>query len=290
MAKGDNRLHGSVNRREFTMNIQVKAVIFDWAGTIVDFGSLCPVVCFKEAFAEKGVELEGWEIHRFMGTHKLYHVQSILELPEVRAKWQDACAREPHKGDRDSIFATIERLLIERAGTFATPVPHFAEAMAALKERGIRTGSSTGYTAPMMERIVPAAKEHGVSLDAWVSSDQVSRGRPSPWMIFRNMELLDVCPPHAVVKVGDTIIDMLEAHNAGVWSVGVVESSSLMGMDEAGLRKLPAEERNNRKAEVREQLRDAGAHFVINHLGELDKVISVISSQPVHSTPHARSA
>ncbi|NLD00981.1 MAG: phosphonoacetaldehyde hydrolase, partial [Gammaproteobacteria bacterium] len=42
---------------QYTPPQQVEAVILDWAGTVVDFGSFAPTKIFVEAFASFGIEI-----------------------------------------------------------------------------------------------------------------------------------------------------------------------------------------------------------------------------------------
>lgn len=70
------------------------------------------------------------------------------------------------------------------------------------------------------------AAAQGYAPDCIVTPDQVGKGRPHPWMIFENLRCLDVYPPGACVKVGDTECDMQEALNAGLSAVGVCDSAS----------------------------------------------------------------
>jgi phosphonoacetaldehyde hydrolase len=95
-------------------------------------------------------------------------------------------------------------------------------------------------------------------------------------MIFKNMEHLKICPPSVVVKLGDTIADVEEANNAGVWSLAVVESSSLVGKSQSDLEAMPAKNRNALIRQVSKKLVDAGAHSVINNLSELPAALEQI--------------
>lgn len=66
----------------------IEAVIFDWAGTTVDYGSLAPVIAFKKAFADVGIELSDDDIRRDMGMAKWDHIGRILELDDVKQQWE----------------------------------------------------------------------------------------------------------------------------------------------------------------------------------------------------------
>jgi phosphonoacetaldehyde hydrolase len=256
--------------------MHLKAIIFDWAGTVVDFGSLCPVGAFQTAFRAKGVTVEPDDIHRFMGVHKREHIQSVLALPEVAAKWRAAHGHDADVRDVDSLYELAERKMLETVADSATPVPYQAEVLLGLRKHGLKIGSTTGYTSPLMERLVPAAAHRGYAPDFWIASDQVPEGRPWPWMIFKNLEHLKICPPAAAVKLGDTVADVEEANNAGVWSLAVVESSSLVGKSQSELEAMPAKNRNMLIRQVGKKLADAGAHSVINNLSELPDALEQI--------------
>lgn len=250
--------------------MRLKAIVFDWAGTVVDFGCLCPVQALELAFRAHGMEVSAPAIQQFMGIAKREHVRKVLALPEVLAQWQARHRGAPGEQAIDAVYEIAERKMLETVADSATPVPYLEEALAVVRKRGLKIGSATGYTTPLMERLVPAAARQGFRPEFWIASDQVPQGRPWPWMIFRNMEKLGVYPPSAVVKVGDTVVDVQEARNAGVWSIGVVESSSLMGKSREELKLLSGKERDAALNEVRSKLSEAGADLVIENLSELE--------------------
>ena len=49
------------------MNGLVKAVIFDWAGTMVDFGCLAPVRALQAVLLDEGVDASEADVRRDMG-------------------------------------------------------------------------------------------------------------------------------------------------------------------------------------------------------------------------------
>jgi len=257
----------------------LKAVIFDWAGTVVDFGSLCPVRAFQAAFSAKGIKVSPDDICRFMGVHKREHVRSVLSLPANLDQWQKAFGGNPSDGDVDILHDLAEVQMLESIERHALPTPHLQIALKAVRKSGLKIGSTTGYISPLMQRLVPAAKKNGFSPDFWVASDQVPQGRPWPWMIFKNMEHLQICPPSSVVKVGDTVADIKEANNAGSWAVGVVESSSLIGLNEAEFNATSPGERTKLTRHAAAKLSEAGAHFVIQNLSELTDILEQIETR-----------
>jgi phosphonoacetaldehyde hydrolase len=256
--------------------MQLKAIVFDWAGTAVDFGSLCPVHAFQSAFAHRGVTIKTREITRYMGLRKREHIETLLGLPDIQSQWIAANQRPPQPRDIDALYQAAEQLLVDTAPNYATLTPFLTEAVAAARSRGLKIGSCSGYTSPIMERLAPTARCKGFMPDLWVAADQVPQGRPWPWMIFKNMQELEVCPPAAVVKIGDTIADIEEAINAGTWAVAVVESSSLISLKQSELEALPRRQRDLILRQARKQFAEAGAHFVINNLSEFEEVLERI--------------
>jgi phosphonoacetaldehyde hydrolase len=98
-------------------------------------------------------------------------------------------------------------------------------------------------------------------------------------MLFRVMEALDVYPPWAVVKVGDTPVDVAEGRNAGAWSVGVIDSGNEIGLSEEEFDALPAPERERRRRAVRETFLRVGAHAAIDSLHQLAAAIKAIEER-----------
>jgi phosphonoacetaldehyde hydrolase len=182
----------------------VRAVVFDWAGTTVDYGCCAPTEVFRRVFAEAGVEITVQEARGPMGAYKKDHIRAILEMPAVISRWQAAHGRAPVEEDVERLYGRFEPLQIACVADYADLIPGTQDTVAALRARGIRIGSSTGYTAAMMEPLVAAARERGYEPDATVTMSDVPAGRPAPWMIFENARRLDVYPLEAVVVVDDT--------------------------------------------------------------------------------------
>lgn len=120
--------------------MKLQGLIFDWAGTAVDFGSQCPVLAFQQAFAQYGVELEASAIHRFMGSRKREHLLSMLALPEIGQQWIANHGAAPTDADVDSLYRATESLMIELAPQFARPVPGMETALQAIRQRDLVCG------------------------------------------------------------------------------------------------------------------------------------------------------
>lgn len=253
---------------------KTEAVIFDWAGTTVDYGCFAPVQAFVEVFRHAGIEPTMDEVREPMGMLKIDHIRTMLNMQRIHDLWVEKYKRAPQEDDVKALYDLFEEKLMSILDQFSSPKPYLLETIQKLREKGIKIGSTTGYTDEMMAIVVPKAKEAGYDPDAWFSPNSVNNaGRPYPYMIFKNMEALHIQSVENVVKVGDTVSDIKEGKNAGVFSVGVVEGSSEMGLTEEEYNSLSEEERAEKVEAVKERFISAGADAVILNLKELFTVI-----------------
>jgi phosphonoacetaldehyde hydrolase len=259
--------------------LTIRLVIFDWAGTTVDHGSRGPLAPFIRAFATQGVELTQEEACGPMGLHKRDHLQALLRLPEVSDRWQKRYGRQPSEHDVDELYSQFIPLQMEVIDEFARLVPGVLDCVAVLRRRGLVIGATTGYFRAAADRVYAAAAEQGYRPDHCVCAEEASAGRPAPWMVFRVMEALNVFPPAAVVKVGDTVPDIGEGLSAGVWSVGVTRSSSDVGCTEQEWEALSLGEQTQRVTTCRGKLLAAGAHAVVDTLVELPAVLDCLDAR-----------
>jgi phosphonoacetaldehyde hydrolase len=255
----------------------VKLVIFDWAGTTVDHGCFAPLAAFVGAFAAHGVEVTAGEARAPMGLHKKDHLRALLQLPEVAARWRQAHGRDWTEDDVASLFRRFVPLQLEVIDRHSRLVPGLLPCVAELRRRGIKIGATTGYFREAAQRVYDAARAQGYVPDVCLCAEDVPAGRPAPWMAFRIMEQLNVYPPAAVVKVGDTVPDIAEGLNAGAWSVGVVATGSEVGCTDHEYAALPAAVRDAKKAAARQKLRAAGAHHVIDSVADLPALLDTLA-------------
>jgi len=162
---------------------------------------------------------------------------------------------------------------------YTTLLPHVAEVTQKFQKEGIKIGSSTGFVRSMVDILEADAKKQGYTPDASVAGDEVVNGaRPKPFMVYRNLDLMNVNPIQSVVKVDDTVSGVGEALEAGCWGVGIARYSNYMDMDtleEAA--SLPEEEIQRRLAKTRDILQKAGAHYVIDTFDQLVDVVEDIN-------------
>lgn len=258
---------------------KIEAVIFDWAGTTVDYGCFAPVQAFIEAFNEFGINPTVAEVRAPMGMLKWDHIYTMMQMPRITEEWKKAYGRMWNKKDVDAIYERSEKAIFKILHNFSTPKPFVLEAIKKLREQGIKIGSTTGYTDEMMSYVVPAAKEQGYDPDAWFSPNSVNNmGRPYPFMVYKNMEVLKVSSVDSVVKVGDTVADIKEGKNAGLISIGIVEGSSIMGLSEAGYENLSEEQKKEAIRRVQNVYQNCGADYIIMNMSELPALIEKIEN------------
>lgn len=252
----------------------IEAVVFDWAGTTVDYGCFAPVQAFVEAFRYFGIEVTMEETRKPMGMLKRDHIRTMLNMERIAAQWQQVKGHAATDEEVEAVYAQFEPKLFSILNQFASPKPQTLETVAELRAMGVKIGSTTGYTDSMMAVVVPEAARLGYNPDCWFSPDSTGgKGRPYPYMMFENMKTLGVTNVKNVVKIGDTVSDIKEGVNAGTWSVGVMEGSSELGLSQDEFNALAPETRDKACREVEETFRKAGAHFVIRNLSELPNLV-----------------
>ena len=202
------------------------------------------------------------------------------ELAEIRERWKGVHGKYPGQEDVDRMFADFVPLQLACLPKYTALLPGTAEVTQKLQnEYGIKIGVSTGFIRSMVDVILKAAIKQGFNPDATVAGDEVINGaRPKPFMVYRNLDLLDVHPIHAVVKVDDTASGVGEALEAGCWGVGVARYSNYMDIDTIEQADAMAEEEIQRRLEhTRDILRKTGAHYVIDSIIDLPEVIDDIN-------------
>jgi phosphonoacetaldehyde hydrolase len=255
---------------------RVEAVIFDWAGTMVDHGSLAPVRAVTAVFARHGIQLTDEEVRRDMGIFKKDHIRRVLQQPRIAAEWSSKTGRAAGEDDVEKLFAEFNPMQMEVLGEYALLISGAAGISETLQNRGVRVGSTTGYTRPMLDLLVARAASAGYRPDAALCPGDAGGGRPLPWMCLKIALVFRLSCTAAAVKVGDTVSDIQEGLNAGMWTVGVAATGNEVGLSAAELAALPEHERNSRSALAQETLHRAGAHYVIDSVRDLLPVLEAI--------------
>ena len=258
---------------------RLQAAIFDWAGTTVDYGCQAPTAVLHELFIDRGVPVSIPEIRQHMGLLKVDQIRAICSLPRVAARWREVYGRAPSQEDVDRLFQDFIPRQLSCLERYSDLIPGVSETVARLRQRGMKVGTTTGYTRPMLEMLIAKAAGQGYRPDSNLCPDDVGAGRPMPWMCYENAIRLRVQPLEACVKIGDTVSDVQEGLNAGMWTVAVAATGNEVGLTEREMNALDDTERRSRVAEARQRLAVAGAHYVVDSVAACEGVLDEIDSR-----------
>jgi phosphonatase-like hydrolase len=189
----------------------IELVIFDLAGTTVEDRGEVPGA-FTAALAEYDIKVTPEQINAVRGSSKR---QALLHfIPEGPGQARLA----------EEVYASFRSHLTQRyASEGVRPLHGAASAFRLLREHHVRVALNTGFDRETTGLLLGALGWNDKTVDAVICGDDVTQGRPAPYMIFRAMEVTGTSTVHRVATVGDTTLDLQAGYNAGVrWNVGVL--------------------------------------------------------------------
>ncbi len=256
----------------------VSTAIFDWAGTVLDFGCIAPVAAFREAFAEDGVAISEAEARAPMGAAKREHLEMILAQPAVAERWQASKGGASTPADLDRLYAAFLRIDEVNCARYSALIPGALDTIAALRSRDIAIGSTTGYPRSVMNGLMPLAKAQGYEPDHCVTVSDVKRGRPYPDMVLHSALALGAPDVRACVVVDDSPTGLVSARAAGMWAIGIIASGNEVGLSLSAWQSLDAAAQDRHRQRAQRVLREAGAHYTIDTIADLLPVINSINA------------
>jgi phosphonoacetaldehyde hydrolase len=257
----------------------LKAVVLDWAGTAVDFGSLAPARTMQRVFAGVDVALTEQEARQHMGLPKKEHIRGILSMPRIREAWTALRGNVPGDADVEAMYAQFIPLQFSCLEEYSGVIEGVPETVELLRLRGLKIGSTTGYTRAMLDLLLETSAQQGYTPDCSLTPEEAGTGRPHPFMMYGCAVRLQVYPLAAIAKIGDTPPDILEGLHAGAWSIGVAGTGNSIGLSREDFFALPESERETRLTQARAELQRAGAHYVIDTLADLPSVLDEIDER-----------
>ena len=256
----------------------LQAVIFDWAGTLVDFGSLAPMGAFVSLFEAHGIELTVPEARIPMGLPKWQHIQALGRLPRVAQAWQATHGRSFCDADVNQLHDEFTPMSARAAAQHAQCIPGVLDVVDGLRQKGLKIGSTTGYTRAIMEQVVPVARAQGLVVDNLVCADDLKEGRPGPLGIYKCLLDLQVWPASAVVKVDDTVPGLMEGRHAGCWTVGVAATGNAAGLSLSEWSALSNAHKQQVLQRAHLTLEEARPDFIVDSVMNLPEVIHHIEN------------
>lgn len=254
--------------------MKIQAIILDWAGTTVDYGSRAPVAVLEELFVDHGVPLARAQARAYMGLPKLDHIRATLALPDVEKRWTKEHGSAPDEALAQRLYTEFIPRQMKCLEDYSDVIPGVAEAVERFRSRGIKIGSSTGYTRAMLNVLIEKAARQGYRPGASVVPDEAGAGRPAPYMCYRNAIELQVFPLSACVKIGDTPSDIEEGRNAGMWTIGIAKTGNEVGLSESEWNALSSADQSAALTKARAKLH--AADFVVDGVADCDEVLDQI--------------
>lgn len=256
-----------------------KAAVFDWAGTTVDFGSFAPMGVFVKAFETFGITATIAEARGPMGSAKWDHIRAMMDMPAIADQWAAKYGAAPTDADVDKVYEVFVPMNEKVAADYADLIPGTLETMAYLRGKGMKVGSTTGYTRSIMENVLPVAKANGYEPDNLICADDLPEGRPGPLGMYQCMVDLVAYPPSAIIKVDDTAPGIGEGVAAGCVTVGVALSGNAVGKTPDELAAMSDAEVDALRQKATAILVEAGAHHVIDTIADLPALIDQLEAQ-----------
>ncbi|HTR77157.1 MAG TPA: phosphonoacetaldehyde hydrolase [Gemmatimonadaceae bacterium] len=254
-------------------------VILDWAGTTVDFGCRAPVEAFRATFRDRDVEITTSEARAPMGLNKRDHLRAITRMARVAAAWKERHGRPPDESDVDSMYEAFLPIQLGCIREHADLIDGTLDAIAAFRARGLKIGTTTGYSRAMIDVLLPLAERQGYRPDAVACASDAAHGRPAPDLVWLNAMTLGLYPLSRAIKIGDTVADIDEGRNAGMWTIALAKCGNEVGLSRDEAAALPARELTARVSAAKRKLGAAGAHYVVESIADTISLIDIIETR-----------
>lgn len=255
---------------------RLRAVVFDWAGTIFDFGSHAPMGAFVKLFEQEGINISIDDARGPMGVPKWDHIHSLGQLAHIQEQWLTKFGRPFSERDTDRLYDIFTPMNAASVVEHAALIPGFLELASDLRANGIKIGTTTGYNRQIMDVVLPLVKAQGFVPDNLVCADDLPTSRPTPMGMYKCFLDLDVWPSRSVVKVDDTVPGLLEGHHSDCWTVGVVASGNEAGLTYSQWMNLSEAEKTNVRRRVSTRLAAGQPDFLIDTVADLPQTLQKI--------------
>ena len=257
----------------------VQAIIFDWAGTVVDFGSFAPTQIFVEAFSEFGVAVSLEEARGPMGMGKWDHIRTLCDIPEIAERYKATFGRTPTDEDVTEIYERFMPLQIEKIAEHSALIPGALEVIADLRKEGIKIGSCSGYPKVVMDKVVELAEKNGYVAECVIATDEVPNGRPYPAQSLENVIRLGISDVAACIKVDDTWPGIVEGRSAGMWTVALTCSGNALGLTYEEFKALSEDKLQVERERISKMFADSRPHYLIDTIADLPAIVEDINKR-----------
>jgi phosphonoacetaldehyde hydrolase len=185
--------------------MQIKAVMFDLIGTTVLEKDSQPITnCFIKAFEANDLIINPEHVRKNRGKDKTDIIKNILSELKYPIDACGAILKDYNSNLEKSIDCFVENSELREIAGY-------------LKEKNIKAGIGTGLSRKFLNNLIKHFKWESIGFDYTSASEEIGRGRPEPDMIYDMMKKFGL-KKKEVLKVGDTITDIKEGKNAGVYT------------------------------------------------------------------------
>ena len=224
------------------LNNSIKLIVCDMAGTTVNEGGIVYKTLY-ETIKQFNIKIDKDEIKNWYGINKTEVLNYFLTRDEnISSEGKPEILKE--------MLATFKSNLKNNYyndNCIKLIHPHLPSHFNKLRESGIKIALNSGFSVDIQENLINNLNM-GEFIDGYISSENVPCGRPEPFMIQELMKRFDITDPHTVIKIGDSMNDILEGKNAQCYkSIGVLSG-----------------------AETRENLVKAGADEILDSVMDLE--------------------
>ena len=267
-----------LKQKEQTASL-IEAVIMDWAGTSVDFGSTAPIRGFQALFRKRGIEITEAETRKPMGCEKREHISQLLQMPRIQRAWLQRYGQHATVDDLDELYREFVPLQIYAISESSQLVPGLLSLLAWAEQKSIKIGANTGYSETMVVGLLESAAKQGYQPQSNVCATQVTKGRPYPYMCMTNAMQLGVMKLARCVKIDDTAPGIEEGLNAGMWTIAVAVSGNEVGLNLSQWQQLDLQTQQKLRGQAELKLQRAGAHYVVDSIADVIPCLVDIESR-----------
>ena len=260
-------------------NSNIEAIVFDLAGTLIDFGSLAPSQVLIKLFDRLGIKITRKQAIGPMGIEKRAHIKALLTTRKINSEWKKKFKSKPTVKDIDKLFKLFNPELKKIINKHSKFISGSKKTLDFIKNKKIKIGINTGYSEEILKVILPELKKQRFIPDVSYSSSYTKIGRPSAEIIYKIFSELNITKGSNCIKVDDTIPGLLEGVNAGMWVVGVIFSGNEFGKTEVEFNKLSFKDKTKFRKKIKKKFEKVGAHYVIDTIKDLPKIIKIIQTR-----------
>ena len=197
----------------------IKILVFDMAGTTVNEKGIVYETLY-DTMKNFGLNIKKEDISKWHGSNKYEVLNNYLTNDDNMSKEIKRCIKEQLHSNFDNnlkerYFSSSNIELIDK---------NLPELFDNIRMKNIKISLNTGYSKEIQESIIKKLNMEEY-IDDYVSSEEVTFGRPYPYMIYKIMERNNIKSVNNVIKFGDTKNDVLEGLNANCTTVGVLSGA-----------------------------------------------------------------